>query len=599
MVRRGNGSGWARWNELARYGYDLTRALLAQPQPLVQRHELTRRLTAALRSTFKGNVALVGPPGSGRRSALRALAQAIAHRDAPAELLNYQVFWIDVARLVSGARYRGELEQRAEQLSREIAAGSGRVVVVLEGAELLGLSNSDATSGNIALRALLNAGGIVLPLTPEQAARLAQSIPNWDMLVQVIEMPAWDEAACEAVLRAHLPRLQAHHQVEFALEALRLVIQLAQRFLRAHALPGSALQILDHAAALAHLDGKTIVGRDRLLEAVALRTGLPLSGLDKLSPGSGGERHWLEIESALARRVVGQEPAIRAVARALRRARTGLGDPRRPLGSFLFIGPTGVGKTELARALAEFLFGDEESLIRIDMSEYMERHAVARLIGAPPGYVGFGLPGQLTDPVLRRPFSVVLFDEAEKAHPDVLNLLLQILEDGRLTDGYGRTVDFHNTLIVLTSNAGSQEAIGAGERAPEVFLSYARRLFRPELLNRLDDIVLFAPLSLEAMEQIVDLQLERAQQRLSLWGVRVRLSPSARSALARAGHDRELGARPLRRLIDREVLDPIARALLAGELEPGAEIVLDGEPGTWMWWKGDPEQVRKTALSSE
>jgi ATP-dependent Clp protease ATP-binding subunit ClpC len=598
MIRRGNSPGWARWHELARYGYDLTRALLAQPEPLVQRAELTRRLAGALRSTLGGNVALVGPPGSGKRSALRALAQAIAQRAAPAELLGYQVFWVDVARLVSGARYRGELEQRAEQLGREIAAGYGRFVVILEGAELLSQSDSDSTSGSIALRTLLNAGGIVLPLTAEQAARLAQSVPNWDMLVQVIEMPAWDEESCEAVLRTQLPRLQAHHQVEFAPEAPRLAIWLAQRYMRTHALPGIALQVLDHAAALAHLDGETHVGRARLLETVALHTGLPLSGLDMLSPGSGGERRWLEIEATLAGRVVGQDPAIRAVARALRRARTGLGDPRRPLGSFLFIGPTGVGKTELARALAEFLFGDEESLIRIDMSEYMERHAVARLIGAPPGYVGFGLPGQLTDPVLRRPFSVVLFDEVEKAHPDVLNLLLQILEDGRLTDGYGRTVDFHHTVIVLTSNAGSQEAVGAGERAPEVFLSFAHRLFRPELLNRLDDIVLFAPLSLEAMERVVDLQLERAHRRLSLWGVRVRLSPGARSALARAGHDPELGARPLRRLIDREVLDPIARALLAGELEPGTEIVLDGEPGAWTWWKRGPGQVEEAALGS-
>lgn len=318
----------------------------------------------------------------------------MAERDAPVELLVYQVFWVDMARLVSGARYRGELEQRVEQLGREIAAGRGRLVVILEGAELLVQSDGDATSGSFALRALLHPGGIALPLTAEQAARLASVIPNWDMLVQVIEMPAWNEASCEVVLRAHLPRLQARHQVEFAPEAPRLAIWLAQRYLRTHALPGIALQVLDHAAALTHLDGETQVGRNRLLEAVALRTGLPLSGLDMLSPGSGGGRRWLEIEATLAGRVVGQEPAIRAVAKALRRARTGLGDPRRALGLFL-----------------------------------------------------------------------VLFDEAEKAHPKLLNLLLQLLEDGRLTDGYCRTVDFHNTVIVLALNAGSQEAIGAGDRA--------------------------------------------------------------------------------------------------------------------------------------
>jgi ATP-dependent Clp protease ATP-binding subunit ClpA len=345
------------------------------------------------------------------------------------------------------------------------------------------------------------------------------------------------------------------------------------------------------------VNGEEEVGRSLLLEAVAARTGLPLKGLDVTLPGGDLEDRWLGAEDTLARRVVGQDRAVEAVAAALRRARAGLGDPRRPLGSFLFLGPTGVGKTELARTLTEFLFGKEEALVRVDMSEYMERHAVARLIGAPPGYVGFELPGQLTDPVLRRPFSVVLMDEAEKAHPDVLNLLLQILEDGRLTDGYGHTVDFRHTVIVLTSNAGSQEARGAGEHAPEIFLEFVRRLFRPELLNRLDDVVMFSPLSVEDMERIVDLQLRRAGERLGAWGVSVHLTPAARRALARAGHDPELGARPLRRLIDREILDVLARALLSGKLAPGERVVFDGAPGRWTWrHDGQADDVSKNAL---
>ncbi len=580
-------SGWPRWNLLERYGYDLTRALFERDEPLLERVELNRRLAGALLREAGGNAALVGAPGSGRRSALRALAQAVAHGDAPPGLEGRQVFWVDAARLVAGARYRGELEERVARLGDEVAAGRGRLVLVLEDAELLVHGDAGTVFGGVAFARLLRAGGWILPLTSEQVATLAQLVPDWETLVQTVEMPEWDEEACGKILGIRLPALREHHGLQFNSEAPRLAIRLARRYLRGRALPGVALQLLDHAAALARVNGEGEVGRSLLLEAVAARTGLPLKGLDATLPGGGFEDRWLGAEETLASRVVGQDRAVGAVAAALRRARAGLGDPRRPLGSFLFVGPTGVGKTELARALAEFLFGDEEALVRVDMSEYMERHAVARLIGAPPGYIGFELPGQLTDPVLRRPFSVVLMDEAEKAHPDVLNLLLQILEDGRLTDGYGRTVDFRHTVVVLTSNAGSQEARGAGERASEVFLEFVRRLFRPELLNRLDDVVMFSPLSVEDMEKIVELQLWRASERLDAWGVSVHLTPAARRTLARAGHDPELGARPLRRLIDREILDVLARALLSGKLSPGEQIIFDGAPGRWTWRRGD------------
>ncbi len=524
---------------------------------------MSRRLAGALLREVGGNAALLGAPGSGRRSALRALAQTVAHGGAPPGLEACQVFWVDAARLVVGARYRGELEERVARLGDEVAAGRGRLVLVLEDAELLVHGDAGTVPGAVAFARLLRAGGWVLPLTADQLATLAQLVPDWETLVRTVEVPEWDEDACGKVLTVRLPALREHHGLRFDPEAPRLAIRLTQRYLRGHALPGVALELLDHAAALARVNGEREVGRSLLLEAVAARTGLPLKGLDATLSGGGLEDRWLNAEDTLAGRVVGQERAVRAVAAALRRARAGLGDPRRPLGSFLFLGPTGVGKTELARALAEFLFGDEEALVRVDMSEYMERHAVARLIGAPPGYVGFELPGQLTDPVLRRPFSVVLMDEAEKAHPDVLNLLLQILEDGRLTDGYGRTVDFRHTVVVLTSNAGSQEARGAGGRAPEVFMEFVRRLFRPELLNRLDDVVMFSPLSVEDMEKIVDLQLRRASERLDAWGVSVHPTSAAQSALARTGHDPELGARPLRRLIDREILDVLARTRIA------------------------------------
>lgn len=590
------GPGRVRWNQLERYGRDLTRALPGKPEPLVERKETDRLLAGALLRETGGNAALLGPPGSGRRSAVRALARAMARGEAPTGLESRQVFWIDAANLVAGSRYRGELEERVSRLGDEVAAGRGRLVVVLEDAALLAGGDAGASSGGVALSRLLRPGGWILPLTPAQRETLARVVPDWETLIQTVEIPGWDDAACEEVISVRLPALEEHHGLRFSPGSPRTAIRLARRYLRRRALPGAALELLDHAAALARANGEAEVGRSLLLESVATRTGLPLKGLDATLPGAGSEERWLGAEEALTRRVVGQEKAVRAVAAALRRARTGLGDPRRPLGSFLFVGPTGVGKTELGRALAEFLFGSEGALVRVDMSEYMERHAVARLIGAPPGYVGFELPGQLTDPVMRRPFSVVLMDEAEKAHPDVLNLLLQILEDGRLTDGYGRTVDFRHTVVVLTSNAGSQEARGAGERAPEVFMEHVRRLFRPELLNRLDDVVLFSPLSVENMEKIAVLQLGRACERLDAWSVSVDLTPAARRALARAGHDPEYGARPLRRLIDREILDLLARALLAGELAAGDRVVFDGAPGKWSWRKDGTGGTHEAAL---
>lgn len=562
--RRVGTGGWAAWDQLNRYGYDLTERLRGHPDPLVSRPEVTRRITAALMRSEGNSVALVGPVGVGKRSAIRAFAQELAAASGPAGLAGQQVFWIDAARLVAGARYRGDLEGRVSRLATEAAAGARRLIVALDNAHLL-LAGEQGGAG-AALSELVACGGWILPVLPRQASALVDAVPGWESMVETIGLPEWSEEMAARAVACRLPLLQRHHQVSYGEdhdEVGLLAVRLARRFLPG-ALPGAAVDLLDQGAARARIGGRDVVGRDALLSAVADQTGLPLAGLDAAAPGGSGAERWLAVEQALSTRVVGQPQAIRAVSAALRRARAGIGDSRRPLGSFLFVGATGVGKTELARAIAEFLFGDEEALVRVDMSEYMERHSVARLIGAPPGYVGFDLPGQLTDPVRRRPFSVVLFDEAEKAHPDVLNLLLQVLEDGRLTDGYGRTVDFRHTVIVLTSNAGSDEARGAGNEAGSILLEAARRLLRPELINRLDDVVLFDPLALESLEAIVDLQVARASARLAGWGVQVRLAPGARRALAEAGYDPEHGARPLRRLIDREVLDPIATALLTG-----------------------------------
>lgn len=576
---RQSADGWPRWDQLEKFGICLTSHVEPEPPPLLARPELTRLITAGLLARGGANVALVGPVGSGKGSALRILARQLSAREGPHGLRGRQMFAIDAARLLEGARYRGDLESRLRKLGRETVAAAGQAVIVLERPQLL--VDGDSPTAPVLLADLLATGGWILPVTAEQATRLGSAVPLWSRLLAPVEVPPWSDADAIDAATASLGALCEHHRVDFEDEAAPLAVRLTRRYLAGQALPGGAVTLLDRAASVARVDSLPSVGRAGLVSVVAQQTGLPLAGLDATLPGTGhsGQR-WTSIESRLEHRVVAQPRAVKAVSTALRRARAGIGDGRRPLGSFLFIGPTGVGKTETARVVAEFLFGDEDALVRVDMSEYMERHSVARLIGAPPGYVGFELPGQLTDPVRRRPFSVILIDEADKAHPDVLNLLLQILEDGRLTDGCGRTVDFRHTVIVLTSNAGSTEADHRRDvDAGRFYHDAARRLLRPELLNRLDDVVLFDELSAEALEQIVDLEIEKASRRLRDWGVRLSLSPQARRTLAASGHDPEYGARPLRRLIEHDVLDPVAAALLAGrslvDIRPGLSVHRD------------------------
>jgi len=561
---------WPRWDQLDRYGYDLTARLDERPEPLADRDGLNQRVAAALLRRDGANAIITGPGGAGKRSAVAALAQAISAGHGPNGLQDRQIYALDARRLMAGTRFRGDLDTRLARVGAQVAAGRGRIAVALDHAELL-VTGEGGPGAAAVVSELLSTGGWLLPLTPEAMAVLIQDLPDSDRLLQVIELPEWTDRDAARAAAGWMPALAGHHGITFVQDAADLAVRMARRYLTGQSLPGAAVTLLDAAAARERTHSRTEVDRTALLAVVAERTGLPLVALQATSPSSADQGgRWHDVEGTLAQRVVGQPQAVRAVAAALRRARAGIGDAHRPLGCFLFVGPTGVGKTELARAIAEFLFGDEDLLVRVDMSEYQERHSVARLIGAPPGYVGFELPGQLTDPVRRRPFSVVLFDEAEKAHPDVLNLLLQVFEDGRLTDGYGRTVDFRHTVVVLTSNAGSVEAKNTGPRARAILLDAARRLLRPELLNRLDDIVAFDPLSEPDMARIVDLQLSRANTRLEVWGLRVRLTAAAHRALARKGYDPEYGARPIRRLIEREVLDPIAAALLGGGTGHGA-----------------------------
>jgi len=590
--------GWPRWPRLEQFGTDLSRSLAqsGDSPPAVPRPDVLNRLAAVLSRQSGANAALVGRPGSGRRTSVHALAWALAHGQAPRSLAERQCYVIEASRLVIGTHYRGELEDRLERLGQEVADGAGRLVVALLGAPGLLQGEASTAAGGAGLGRLLRGGGWILVVSPDELSHLVRQVPAWESLVQTVAVDDWDDRSAAKALESRLPGLAAHHGVTFSSDVAELSVALARRYLWARALPGAAIGLVDQASALARVVDTQRVDRPELLQAIADMTGLPLHGLTQAGPGANADddsssHRWASIESVLERRVVGQHQAVHAVAAALRRARAGLSDPRRPLGSLLFIGPTGVGKTELARALADFLFGDDEALVRVDMSEYMERHAVARLIGAPPGYVGFELPGQLTDPVRRQPFSIVLLDEIEKAHADVLNLLLQVLEDGRLTDGHGRTVYFRHSVVIMTSNVGSMEARDVPDQGPETWRTLAWRLLRPELLNRLDDIIAFSPLTPEVMEQVVDIQLRRAMPRLQPWHVRVRLAPTARRALATRGFQPELGARPLRRLVEHEVLDPLAAALLAGHIRSGNQVDVDATLNGFVWKTTTSEEI--------
>lgn len=585
---------WPRWPLLDQYGLDVTRQVdSVGARPLVCRDDVLNRLAAALLRRNGASVALIGLPGCGRGSSIHDLAQRLVSGDVPAGLVGRQCYLLDAARLMVDTRYRGEMEGRLDKLAQEVRAGHGRLIVVLQRATLLLAGEGGSASGGAALHRLLEAGSWILPLAPDEFTSLLHAIPDGDIVFQRLALPAWNDELATKAAALNIPGLMTHHSVTFRDDAPHLAVHLARRYLPTRALPGSAVDLLDEAAAVTRASNSSVVDRACLLAAIAGRTGLPLQGLDLTAPGALAEHdRWQDIEASLTRRVVGQGPAVTAVASALRRARAGLNDPRRPLGSLLFIGPTGVGKTELARALAEFLFGDESALVRIDMSEYLERHAVARLLGAPPGYVGFELPGQLTDPVRRRPFSVVLLDEIDKAHADVLNVLLQLLEDGRLTDGHGRTVDFRSTLVIMTSNAGSVELREEGLASSEQWRRMARVLLRPELLNRLDDVIVFTPLTAEAMQDVVIAQFRRLLERFAPWQLRVELAPAARRMLAESGYEPSLGARPLRRLLEHEVLNPLATALLRGELQPGEEVVVQTITGPQRW-------SRRTARSQQ
>jgi len=644
----------SRYRLLDKYGHDLTQmAREGKLDPVVGRDSEILRLIQVLSRRTKNNPVLIGEPGVGKTAIAEGLAQKIAVDDVPEILMGKRVVQLDLAAMVAGARLRGDFEERLKGTIEEVQRPNGEVILFID--ELHNVvgagSGMGAMDASNMLKPALARGELrcIGATTLDEYRRYIERDGALERRFAPIfvEEPSVEETV--EMLHGLRDRYEAHHKVHISDEAIVAAAHLSHRYVTDRHLPDKAVDLLDEAAAKVrvalhtlppdlkalqlelqrlqteveaasvvedyeraaelkterinlqaefslkcemwrqeHQLDETIEEQD-IAEVVASWTGIPVTRMleteaDKL----------LRMEEALHRRIIGQDEAVAAVADAIRRARSGLKDPRRPIGSFIFLGSSGVGKTELARALAWFLFDDEDALLRIDMSEYRERHTVSRLFGAPPGYVGYEQGGQLTEAVRRRPYRVILFDEIEKAHPDVWNALLQILDDGRLTDGQGHVVDFRNTVAIMTSNVGTEFAheggtlgfLRAGEDGRDEDESHReiekalKKTFRPEFLNRVDEVIIFNDLTLEDVERIVGLQMGEIASRLVDQGLEVELTDAARRWLAREGFDPQFGARPLRRALQRHIESPLSVKLLRGDFERGDLVVVDaGEEG--------------------
>ncbi|MFS2242172.1 ATP-dependent Clp protease ATP-binding subunit [Microbacterium sp. OR16] len=649
---------------LDQYGLDLTaRARAGELDPVIGRAEEIEQAIEILSRRTKNNPVLIGEAGVGKTAIVEGLARAIVENAVPAQLADRRVIALDLPTMLSGTRYRGDFEERLTKTMDEIAAHKGEIIVFIDEVHTVvgagGSGDGGMDAGNILKPRLARGDLHLVGATTLSEYRRIEKDPALERRFQPVKVsePSTDDAVL--ILEGLLPAYQQHHSVTYTADAVRAAVELSARYLPDRVLPDKAIDLIDQAGArlrlrlgvvpdvekmvarldelesrkdaavnaehyeeasrirdeIAELQGRidaagapattapaaeAVVDESQIAAVVSRATGIPVSRLTET------ERERLgELEADLHARVIGQDDAVAAVARAVRRSRTGMGDARRPVGSFLFLGPTGVGKTELAKALADRLFpstgsgqADTANVIRFDMSEFGERHTVSRLVGAPPGYVGYDEAGQLTERVRRNPYSIVLFDEIEKAHPDVFNLLLQVLDDGRLTDGQGRTVDFRNTVIVMTSNIGSeflasrsgalgfvasQDASANGFASAEDLrarvMGRLREAMRPEFLNRIDEIVLFQKLGRQELGRIVRLMLQATSQRLSARGVSLEVSDAAVEWLGEHGYEPEYGARPLRRLIQREVDDRIADLFVTGELADGGDVRVESAGG--------------------
>jgi ATP-dependent Clp protease ATP-binding subunit ClpC len=610
VPREGSSASPPAGDALGRFTLDLVeRARRGVLDPVIGREVEVRRLLQILERRQKNHPLLVGEAGVGKTAVVRALAMCVARGDVPASLGKLCILELETGQILAGAKLRGEIEERLRVVLAAIAA-TGRDTLLFVGG-IDSLLGQGSVGGGVAdlLKPVLARGEVRLlaSTTIEGQRKLQERDPALlrRFTTFAIEPPSLDEAI--AILKGICPLYEAHHGVRVGPEAVVAAVRLAARYVQDRALPDAAIDLLDETCARkrVELEPKASQGGDRATAvapagtvgeedlAVVLGewTGIPVSKMleaesDKL----------LKMEARLSARVVGQDEAVRAVSRAVRRGRVGLRDPGKPIGSFLMLGPSGVGKTELAKALAEFLFDDEQSLTRLDMSEFMEKHMAQRLVGAPPGYVDSEEGGFLTEAVRRRPYSVLLFDEIEKAHSDVFNLLLQVLDDGRLTDGRGRTANFSNTVVIMTSNIGSARLLDTDPRLFEtheglealraVMHDELKAFLRPEFLNRIDDVVLFRPLSKVDLRGIVDIQLRRLERLTADRGLKVELTEPAKTHLVDLSYEPAFGARPLKRTLLKQVQDPLAEEILRGGYAPGDVVKVDLAGGALCFSKG-------------
>ena len=628
---------------LDQFSRDLTYlASRGELDPVIGRESEIERVIEILMRRKKNNPAIIGDPGVGKTAVVEGLAQKISDNDVPDLLKGKRVVSLDLASVIAGTKYRGEFEERMKKILKEVTKTNKNIILFIDEFHTLvgaGAAEGAIDASNI-LKPSLSSGEIQVigATTLKEYRKYVEKDPALERRFQpvYIKEPTVEEAI--AILKGISERYEKFHGVKITDEAIELAVKLSVKYISDRFLPDKAIDVIDEAAArlklqlsknneIKELEKKIkevkearfqairdkklleveklrdeeknllnmlklvsqesnaevpVLSEDDVRKVVSLWTGVPV---EKML--SDEKERLIHMEEVLHKRIVGQEEAVKAVSRAIRRARSGLKNPNKPIGSFLFLGPTGVGKTELAKTLADFLFGNENDLIRFDMSEYMEKFTVSRLIGSPPGYVGYEEGGQLTEAVRRNPYSVVLFDEIEKAHPDVFDILLQIMDEGRLTDSQGRTIDFKNTVIILTSNFGTEslkdKSIGFNlvsessefEDRKTKLVSSLKGLFKPEFLNRLDDVIVFYPLTLEEIKQIVDIIMEKVEKNVADSNIEIVLTDAARDYLAKTGYSPEYGARPLQRLIEKEVEDPIAIKILQGEIKDGSRVVVD------------------------